>query len=275
MKYLKKFNEGLVTYLQDSGYDDLIKNKIHISKSDLVKINSYLLKLKRKLNLDINFLDGSIYIIYKPFAGIWPFKRTIRKVTYKINKIEDEWFIIDMEATTDLGLGELNFYYKCDDIDGLLEYLKRFIENKFIKNNLWNRIFRFNESNKEYYEEIEREVFGELLDNFELHFDKKYFDKVGILNDKWEFRGKISHMRFTKTSYIGAIDPGNKNIKDIDINQMEYNCDVFQLKDEYFIVSFTDYTIRHGIRNNISAKYYKCDQWEGVQMLLKNKGVIK
>jgi hypothetical protein len=67
------------------------------------------------------------------------------------------------------------------------------------------------------------------------------------------------------------------------IKSMRYcdDCLVFRLNDEYSShVSIEpledDYYLVFTSNNKIDgSKYYKCDQWDGLMMFLKDKGIIK
>jgi hypothetical protein len=52
--------------------------------------------------------------------------------------------------------------------------------------------------------------------------------------------------------------------------QLGYYFEIYGFSDEWFLVFFADYS-----KPGIEAIYYKCDQFDGLTELLKNKEIIK
>jgi|LakMenEpi03Aug12_release.lakeMendotaPanAssembly.Ray.scaffolds.fasta_scaffold164843_3 hypothetical protein len=104
----------------------------------------------------------------------------------------------------------------------------------------------------EYYQEISGfDPLGELSDDEPLlyiPFEEKYSKK-------------LIHLGFT-------LAPINKRCCSIYANNMHVN--VFQRPDEYFDVAFTWGTPLMGRER----KYYRCDQFDGLLKLLKDKKII-
>jgi hypothetical protein len=115
----------------------------------------------------------------------------------------------------------------------------------------------------EYYQEITSEEFNDLEDNdgMNVDFSPKDREKLDII-----LNNNVGH-RFSKTIRSSSYNSGG--------------CLVLMLNDDYFShVAIEpledDYYIVFTSNNKIDgSKYYKCDQWEGLMRLLKDKGIIK
>ena len=114
----------------------------------------------------------------------------------------------------------------------------------------------------EYYQEITSEEFNDLEDEgMIVGFSPKDRERLDIIlnNNVWP--------RFSKTIRSSSYNSGG--------------CLVLMLNDDYFShVAIEpledDYYIVFTSNNKIDgSKYYKCDQWEGLMRLLKDKGIIK
>ena len=138
MKYLKKFNEStsnLYKEITSDEYLDLyLNNLVTISKSNLILIrksipstwdintldevdHKVLNKERYDIIGDIEFIDIQtnihLYAIKPPYIGI----KNGRTLSITIKQLSDDWFIIYSSTIT----GSIK--YKCDEIDGVMQYL--------------------------------------------------------------------------------------------------------------------------------------------------------
>ena len=114
----------------------------------------------------------------------------------------------------------------------------------------------------EYYKEITSEEFNDLEDEgMIVGFSPKDREKLDII-----LNNNVGP-RFIKTIRSSSYNSGG--------------CLVLMLNDDYFSHVVIepledDYYIVLTSNNKIDgSKYYKCDQWEGLMRLLKDKGIIK
>ena len=124
----------------------------------------------------------------------------------------------------------------------------------------------------EYYQEITSEEFDDLEDNDEMiGFSPKDREKLDII-----LNNNVGP-RFIKTIRSSSYNSGFPYYNPASGG----GCLVLMLNDDYFShVAIEpledDYYIVFTSNNKIDgSKYYKCDQWEGLMMFLKDKGIIK
>jgi len=114
MKYLKKFNESSNEYYQTSEYNewiDVIYSKsVEFEQKYVDEIKSRLKTEYYRINQHSNFIE----IVYDRWSN------------YEIGQAQDEWFYVRKEVQ-DIMSGPYNesyVYYKCDQLEGLLKFLK-------------------------------------------------------------------------------------------------------------------------------------------------------
>ena len=115
MKHLRKFNESndYYTNVEYNEYSDIYSNYVQFEQKYIDIINSRL-KSEYKIEILHRYLTEDIIID----GGQW------RK--YEICQCGDEWFYIKKEVQ-DIMSGPYNEsynYYKCDQFDGLIKFLK-------------------------------------------------------------------------------------------------------------------------------------------------------
>ncbi len=111
MIYLKKFNESINhEFYHEITHDGFWNNNVKVINCDASDMN-ILSKCLSDLYLGKNILEKSDVI-----TGIF----YINKQGYSsilIKKTEDEWYYVRISGSTD-------YYYKCDQIEGVLQLLK-------------------------------------------------------------------------------------------------------------------------------------------------------
>ena len=114
MKHLKKFNESSNEYYQTSEYNEWID--VIYSKSVEFE-QKYVDEIQKRLKTEyyrINQHSNFIEIVYDRWSN------------YEIGQAQDEWFYVRKEVQ-DIMSGPYNesyVYYKCDQFEGLLKFLK-------------------------------------------------------------------------------------------------------------------------------------------------------
>ncbi len=114
MKYLSKFNESSNEYYKSVDYNEWID--VIFSKSIHFE-ERYINNIENRLKTEFKIIqpDGNYYIEIKHY-----------KCDYEIGQCQDEWFYVRKEVR-DIMSGPYNEsydYYKCDQFDGLLKFLK-------------------------------------------------------------------------------------------------------------------------------------------------------
>lgn len=115
MKYLRKFNESSNEYYQKAEYNEWID--VIYSKSVEFE-QKYVDEIKKRLKTEYYRINqpevNYIEIVYDRWSN------------YEIGQVEDEWFYVRKEVQ-DIMSGPYNesyVYYKCDQFEGLLKFLK-------------------------------------------------------------------------------------------------------------------------------------------------------
>jgi len=113
MKYLKKFNESSNEYYQTSEYNewiDVIYHKsVEFEQKYVDEIKSRLKTEYYRINQHSNFIE----IVYDRWSN------------YEIGQAQDEWFYVRNEVQRyNDPYNESYVYYKCDQFEGLLKFLK-------------------------------------------------------------------------------------------------------------------------------------------------------
>ena len=148
-----------------------------------------------------------------------------------IHKLSDEWFYVIYDPNIKNAM--LDKYYKCDQIDGLLQLLD-------------DKLSHMNENSEYksgYYEDIS---------------DDKYFDE--IIYDKIEplTSDEINKINNILSKVYLRLEIGEENyIKELN-SKLTKMC-FMKVKDEWFYVQFGNH------------EFYKCDQFTGFTQLLKDK----
>jgi hypothetical protein len=132
---------------------------------------------------------------------------------------------------------------------------------------------RFNESSSEYYTQMDEDDF------FELHYidvNLKYFEDI----KKYKISQNVKYKKDPESDdQQMIIKAGGQNFKFknqserskmVDSNPGYFiEFEIYEMSDEWFVVCLFDYA------NKGDEYYYKCDQWDGVIQLLKDKKIIK
>ena len=113
MKHLKKFNESSNEYYQSVDYNDWVDA---IFSKSVTFEQKYVDDIKNRLKTGyrINQSGNFIEIVYDRWSN------------YEIGQAQDEWFFLRKEVQ-DIMSGPYNesyVYYKCDQLEGLLKFLK-------------------------------------------------------------------------------------------------------------------------------------------------------
>ena len=142
----------------------------------------------------------------------------------------------------------------------------------------------------EFYYEISKLEFDKFLINsdnvVQEVFDSDEFQKLSKIYDRTArgrcFNGMIKYLKGTESESrysgirIGKSEDLNPEV-DYTNPEMDYMnyLEIFKIKDEWYVVkSITEERgrIKNGFFTSNKIGYYKCDQWEGLTHLLKNKG---
>ena len=120
MKYLRKFNESSNEYYQTVEYNEWVD--VIFSKS--VKFEQrYVDEIQKRLKTEYYRIKqpepNFIQIVYDRWSN------------YEIGQFEDEWFYVRKEVQDIMSGSRMGFespesyvYYKCDQFEGLLKFLK-------------------------------------------------------------------------------------------------------------------------------------------------------
>jgi hypothetical protein len=146
MKHLKTFNESYLDYYQEidhNQYQQMIglqgvrlgANKEEMTHRDKVEIEDILNRKNCKVEWDRPNISGKHQLVIdweepnptNPNALVddkW--KTPTIKKTMIVNKVKDEWFLV---AIHNMSIFKGN-NYKCDQLDGLIEFLDGFLPDK-------------------------------------------------------------------------------------------------------------------------------------------------
>jgi len=119
MKYLKifeEFGEKLYRLMSDEELENL-GIETHAIAMDISKNPNF----KEFTNKEINRIQRVRYIKVSNDNRELYFTKSSGHIEYvEILTLGDEWYIIEVMTDTH----DLNLYYKCDTIDGIIQYLK-------------------------------------------------------------------------------------------------------------------------------------------------------
>lgn len=65
------------------------------------------------------------------------------------------------------------------------------------------------------------------------------------------------------------------DLKRSTINSRKFECSIFQINDDYFLVEFEYWFDRQYGDSDWSTKYFQCDTFEGLSQLLQELGLAK
>ena len=112
MKYLRKFNESSNEYYQKAEYiewiDAIYSKSVEFEQKYVDEIQKRLKTEYYRINQHSNFIE----IFYDRWSN------------YEIGQVEDEWFYVRKEVQGPYN--ESYVYYKCDQFEGLLKFLKNY-----------------------------------------------------------------------------------------------------------------------------------------------------
>jgi hypothetical protein len=127
-------------------------------------------------------------------------------------------------------------------------------------------IKNFNESNKEeYYQELGMEEW----DTFQpLDISEKFYKRIDSLVDKSIYSTRLGYGDGDKSSILIIGSPNTHARRRMLPTNGKYSCCIFTSDDEWYWVCINSEKALY------QDSYYKCDQWEGLLMLLKDKKII-
>ena len=150
MKYLKLFENHGNTELTIDQYYDILGDSLEIvspenfTKEELNKISKVVNEINPKITINKKPFKLTTSIIIQlnceyVVGSTYPAKQYVKKYNddsgfdMEIIKDSDEWYYINMEkfkwkGLTSQRLKILDIYYKCDQLDGLVEQLKELIK---------------------------------------------------------------------------------------------------------------------------------------------------
>ena len=134
MKHIKHFNESFDSILQhgisEIDYDEMVDyrfDRIEISQSIVDKLNSAL--EKTSIFYSANFFECDVdskirFELEDTKTELYPILLDVsnKPINLSIYQLEDEWFLVSDNRDND-------HYYKCDQLDCLVELLKILFDN--------------------------------------------------------------------------------------------------------------------------------------------------
>ena len=248
MKHLRKFNESIEYYtsIDWNEYEQLsdkiinVEDKVFDKLSKLLGENSVECGIIQKIYMGCK-VDPNTNKLLKVDYGVTI--RLEKEKTLLILQLEDEWFITRLYIPKK-GSNQ-SLYNKCDQIEGLLKFLKEFI-----------KIESLNESftKEDYYVKIQRSEFDNIRFNTirftdkekstleDKAYDKSYKYNILPISNSREL------IRFFKNK-SGQMDRSSIRA-------------IYKFEDEWFII--VKYT--SDIPND--QDYYKCDGLDGLIMCI-------
>ena len=198
------------------------------------------------------------------FGNFWSKKSTWSII---ITKYSDDWFIAQSEKLID------KQFHKCDTIDGVIQLI-RDISSSSMNESVDN--------SDDYYFEISKADMGSIPNSQFIDIDEKILDliKDNITNYIKENCPRID-IYTTEDNWIGTEKTG------IRISGFDYYSNlvgkwhphkqikwlrrvkIFELKDEWFLVSFT-MSEKYLFHYKEYSIYFKCDQLDGLMRLLED-----
>jgi len=264
MKYLKPFNENTnndyYKSISEYEYSELCGRIINIEDETFNKVLGFI----GRQNIE-NGVIGKTYLLTtsNPIYGI-----SIKledQMSLLILQLNDEWFITSLGLVGDI-FREINLFHKCDQVDGLLKFLKDYnIINKLRK------IKPFNESifkTEDYYMEIQRHEFNNLkMLSIPFTDKEKYIleDKAYDMSYEYNFLELSNNrkaIRFFKREPYQQID--KFTIINAGKNCWYFSFVIHKLEDEWFIVEYCTRPMVVDVTVVNISLYYKCDGIDGV-----------
>jgi hypothetical protein len=88
------------------------------------------------------------------------------------------------------------------------------------------------------------------------------------MNFYLKLKGMVMQMK--KTNFVKI----TYDLKRSNINYRKFECNIFQVNDDYFLVEF-DFWFSSFVDDNFSTKYFKCDTFDGLKNLLSDLGLTE
>jgi len=262
MKYLKLFedyNDKPDKYYFEISSDEFLPKFIDNNIGTLTES-----ELK-----SINDLGYNFQIKNSSFAGNF-YLHNDANTTLQFFIAPEEWFYVSLQNQSP-GQKYIAKYYKCDQFDGLLKFLRNYIAYSIFSNKK-DRLLK--ESN--YYSEINSDqfdllVFGPDMQRTDItnnSFVSKYWvnltkDELKLINDiGFNFQIKNTALRGDNQKCYYSDQYADKKIS--------YSLMLIKLSDEWFYLGISEYFRTEGSSSdNCIQRYYKCDQIDGLLQKLK------
>ncbi len=256
MKYLKLFedyNDKPNKYYFEISSDEFLPKFIDNNIGTLTES-----ELK-----SINDLGYNFQIKNSSFAGNF-YLHNDANTSLQFFMAPEEWFYVSLQSQTP-GQKYIAKYYKCDQFDGLLKFLRNYIAYSIFSNKK-DRLLK--ESN--YYSEISNDEFDSLVYGPDMQpWINLTKDELKSINDiGFNFQIKNSAFRGDnqKCYYLDRSVPGKRrSISD----KFSHSLMIIKLSDEWFYLSISEYVRTKSEEDHYIDRYYKCDQIDGLLQKLK------
>ena len=248
MKYIKEyidvnfFDEGYFTEITLSEYDKLMYTRRKLSNNDRTfrptsRENIWLDKLDK-------WGDYSFCIEGGEMMSFFMVNDNLNEISGGIYKLADEWFVVEVSLHKRSHIK--NIYYKCDQVDGLINLFKS------LKPSIWKSNLSINEDFYYLYGSEDgivksRNIIS--MRDVSINYFKKVFDDV-IVDRYFDFDNKI--MNNVEFVFISKRYGGN-------------TVAVYEYEDEWFKVVYAAHP------SAIDNRMYWCDQLEGVVRCINEK----
>lgn len=256
MKYLKLFED--YNDKQDKYYFEISSNEFLFEFID----NNIGTLTESELK-SINDLGYNFQIKNSSFVGKF-YHHDDANTTLQFFIAPEEWFYVSLQNQSP-GQKYIAKYYKCDQFDGLLKFLRNYIAFCIVSNKKkWFSENYLTESDKLYQK---------------LNFDQDGLSPQVVHSDFQRNRCDISlsdyHLEKIKSLFKNCqykiVVSNNYKIANFELNSYSENrrlsFTIQEIKDSYFIIRFW---MNNEIRKWGLGSYYKCDQFDGIYQFLKD-----
>jgi len=187
-------------------------------------------------------------------------KHAINK-SVDVYKREDEWFYV-WAYRKSLAKGK---YYKCDQLSGLIDFLKDFYKEELVSSKKLFEAF----TKEEYYKEINNTEYHNEFNRL-VRFTSSEVKKIAnMISEEYSGSCGYANVHFYKNS-DGDFTNMAHQIKIVGDTFVYF---ISKKEDDWYIVEKVPFLLQ-GYANR-TGKYYLCDQWEGLVRLLNDEQVLK
>jgi len=246
MKYLKLFEDLNVDGFEEVSYDDFCNDTGETFEFRFKRLN-FRKRDKDMIYLsEMGFFRGGVpgkQTKYKDFMEIYlDAKRGARDII-TVYKSVDEWYYVEKMILSKSFKPEQ--YYRCDQLDGLINCLEKLGVNK-----KKSKISESLELDSNGFEEISKREWNNLTG-----------ERIGTSFKPINFNKDNKDTKYLNSIGFAILGTGNKPVVTKKVNGVFYS--VFRGSDEWYYVSIS------GVSEEISFfsspdRYYKCDQLDGL-----------